>query len=41
MSELPARQIAASRRVREQLTEDGTFKEIDTLVRVILPEHVG
>ena len=38
--DLPAGQVAASRRIREQLTEDGTFGEIDSLVGRLLPKHV-
>ena len=37
--DLPAGQVAASRRIRAQLAEDGTLAEIDTLVREILPNH--
>ena len=37
--DLPAGQVAASRRIRDQLAEDGTFAEIDELVRDILPNH--
>lgn len=37
--ELPVGQVAASRRIRLQLTEDGTFARIDGLVRGILPNH--
>ena len=37
--DLPAGQVAASRRIRAQLAEDGTFAKIDALVRDILPNH--
>ena len=37
--DLPAGQVAASRRIRAQLAADGTFAEIDALVREILPDH--
>ena len=37
--DLPAGQVAASRRIRAQLAEDGTLAEIDALVRNILPDH--
>ncbi len=37
--DLPAGQVAASRRVRARLAEDGTLTEIDALVRAILPDH--
>ena len=38
---LPGGQIAASRRIRERLTENGIFGEIDSLVRQILPKHMA
>lgn len=38
--DLPDGQVAASRRIRERLTENGIFEEIDSLVRKILPNHV-
>ena len=37
--ELPAGQVAASRRIRAPLVADGTLAEIDALVRDILPNH--
>ena len=37
--DLPTGQVAASRRIRRQLADDGTFAEIDALVRIILPHH--
>ena len=37
--DLPAGQVAASRRIREQLVADGILAEIDELVRDILPDH--
>ena len=37
--DLPAGQVAASRRIRAHLAEDGTFAKIDALVRDILPNH--
>lgn len=37
--DLPAGQVAASKRIRERLKDDGTFAEIDSLVRRILPDH--
>ena len=37
--DLPIGQVAASRRIRKKLTEDGTFAEIDSLVRDVLPNH--
>ena len=37
--DLPAGQVAASRRIRAQLSEDRTFAEIDALVSDILPKH--
>ncbi len=37
--DLPAGQVAASKRIRERLKGDGTFAEIDSLVRRILPDH--
>jgi len=37
--DLPAGQVAASRRIRTRLAEDGTFAELDALVREILPNH--
>lgn len=39
--ELPTGQIAASKRIRKQLSEDGTFDEIDAQVKQILPRHVS
>lgn len=38
--DLPGGQVAASKRIRERLAEDGTSAEIDSLVRVILPKHI-
>ena len=38
--DIPPGQIAASKRIREQLSEDGTFEKIDKLVQKILPDHV-
>ena len=38
--DLPDGQVAASRRIRERLTENGIFGKIDSLVRQILPKHV-
>ena len=38
---LPAGQVAASRRIREQLLADGILAEIDALVKDILPGHVN
>ena len=37
--DLPDGQVAASRRIRAQLAEDGTFAKIDALVRDLLPNH--
>ncbi len=37
---LPTGQVAASRRIRERLAEEGVFGEVDALVREILPDHV-
>ena len=37
--DLPAGQVAASRRIREQLVANGILTEIDALVRDILPNH--
>ena len=37
--DLPAGQVAASRRIREHLADDGIFAKIDELVRDILPNH--
>ena len=37
--DLPTGQVAASRRIRAYLSEDGTLAEIDALVRDILPNH--
>ena len=39
--DLPGGQVAASRRIRERLTENGILGKIDSLVRRILPKHVG
>ncbi|MCY3877620.1 MAG: hypothetical protein OXF74_00385 [Rhodobacteraceae bacterium] len=39
--DLPTGQIAASNRIRKQLTEDGTFAKIDSLVGLLLPKHVS
>ena len=36
---LPAGQVAASKRIRQQLEENGILAEIDQLARVILPDH--
>ena len=38
--DLPTGQIAASNRIRKRLAEDGTFSEINKLVKEILPHHV-
>ena len=38
---LPQGQVAASRRIREKLSMEGTFGEIDALVKEILPNHVS
>ena len=40
MMDLPAGQVAASRRIRAQLVANGILTEIDALVRDILPNHV-
>ena len=37
---LPTGQRAASNRIRKRLAEDGTFSEINNLVKEILPHHV-
>ena len=37
---LPTGQRAASNRIRKRLAEDGTFSEINKLVKEILPHHV-
>ena len=37
---LPTGQRKASNRIRERLSEDGTFSEINRLVKEILPLHV-
>ena len=37
---LPAGQRAASNRIRKRLAEDGTFSELNKLVKEILPHHV-
>ena len=39
--DLPPGQVAASKRIRKKLSEDGTFGEIDALVKEILPKHVS
>ena len=39
--DLPTGQIAASKRIRKKLSEDGTLGEIDALVKEILPKHVS
>ena len=37
--QLPAGQIAASKRIREKLAGKGIFAQIDSLARIILPDH--
>ncbi|MCY4324743.1 MAG: hypothetical protein OXC81_01805, partial [Betaproteobacteria bacterium] len=37
--QLPAGQIAASKRIREKLAGNGIFAQIDSLARIILPDH--
>ena len=39
--DIPPGQVAASRRIREKLSAEGTFGEIDSLVKKILPKHVS
>lgn len=38
--DLPIGQVAASRRIRERLTEEDILSEIDSIVEYILPDHV-
>ncbi|MCY4160254.1 MAG: hypothetical protein OXE77_00125 [Flavobacteriaceae bacterium] len=41
MKNIPHGQVAASKRIRERLTENGIFDKIDSLVKRILPDHVS